>query len=143
MINACLSKCYNFQSSFLILDKNFILRQFLHSCSLYFIKVELNTPLWGTWGLISLCKHCPEAQNCQDLTKWKFVMNDKPSCLAWRFRKKLTYSKKSHVHLRHLEKIDIQKGAVFQHSRFWNCDQSAWTVLVFIHWKNKTKFGEW
>ena len=41
---------------------------------MYLIKVELNTPLRSPWGLISLCKHCPEAQNCQDVTKWKFVM---------------------------------------------------------------------
>ena len=34
----------------------------------------MNTPLWGPWGLISLRKHFPEAQNCQDVTKWKFVM---------------------------------------------------------------------
>ena len=44
---------------------------------LYLIKVELNTPLWGPWGLISLGKHCPEAQNCQDVTEWNFVMVEK------------------------------------------------------------------
>ena len=44
-------------------------------CIYIVVKTELNTPLWGPWGLISLCKHCPEAQNCQDVTKWKFAMN--------------------------------------------------------------------
>ena len=46
----------------------------MHSFCLYLIKFELNTPLWGPWGLISLFKHCPEARYCQDVTKWKFVM---------------------------------------------------------------------
>ena len=41
---------------------------------LYLIKIEVNTPFCGPWGLISLCKHYPEAQKCQDETKWKHVM---------------------------------------------------------------------